>query len=828
MLSKGVVLAFIYCLVSHFSNAQQHLEWKLQHPITKEWIDVGENAVVQEVLFKNGILPDPFADTNEKLYQWIEDYQWTFKSDFTIHLKNVENKKLELNFPSIDTYATVFLNGEELGRSENAFHPYNFSIENLVVEGNNILEVVFTPPVLYWKDSISKNAYQLPAPNDLGEFAVAPYCRKPQYHFGWDWAPRLNTIGFWKPAVISVQDEIKCSGIFYETVAANVDSAILRISINFSNKTKSPLRFNSTLLDDQILVPDKENYSFNFKLENPKFWWPMGLGEPFLYEDIVNIETINGQVIFSDTITFGVRTSQLNQSKDQWGQSFEVVINDYPIFCKGANLIPLEVFPSQVTNEAIFELVENVKKSNMNMIRVWGGGFYPDDYFYELCDKNGIMVWQDLMFACAMYPGDDHFLNNVGSELSYQIPRISKHPSVVLFNGNNEVEVAWRNWGLQETYHLNDENQLEISENYDLLFKQFIPDKIKSITNIPYVHTSPLSNWGKLSDFNFGSQHYWGLWHGNDSIEAIPLKIGRFNSEYGFQSFPEFNCISKITNQNNWYLSNENIKWHQKSYVGNAKIGEHAARLFDNPESFEEFVYLSQLTQAEIVGRSIVAHRLDYPRCMGSLYWQLNDCWPAPTWSGIDYLGNWKALQFRVKSDFEDVTILQHKDKDAFRYCISIANQRELLSAEFQFFIYSLKGKLLKKGKVEIIQQGNGKIDITEKLLIDSDQEILIKFIWKKGVDEIAERSYVQLFNNKKVLNRGDVQLKLIKNKPINKSAELIIKSDHFVSNFWVFSTKEGVHFDRNFIDLLPGKHRIKITYDNVPKLEDFQVMWMQ
>ncbi|NCA21228.1 MAG: glycoside hydrolase family 2 protein, partial [Crocinitomicaceae bacterium] len=258
------------------------------------------------------------------------------------------------------------------------------------------------------------------------------------------------------------------------------------------------------------------------------------------------------------------------------------------------------------------------------MVRVWGGGYYPDEIFFNTCDEKGIMVWEDLMFACAMYPGDKEFLASVETELNHQMPRISAHPSVVLINGNNEVDVAWKNWGFQSQYKLNEADQKVILKAYDDLFKDLAVKVINKWTNTNYIHTSPLSNWGNDDFYNHGSQHYWGVWHGKDPMSDFAKKIGRFNAEYGFQSFPEFSTMNQFSEKSDWSLQSKVMKHHQKSYVGNGMIEKHANLLFGKTKDFEQFVYYSQLTQAYAVSSAVAGHRLDAPRCMGTLYWQLN------------------------------------------------------------------------------------------------------------------------------------------------------------------------------------------------------------
>jgi beta-mannosidase len=452
-------------------------------------------------------------------------------------------------------------------------------------------------------------------------------------------------------------------------------------------------------------------------------------------------------------------------------------------------------------------------------LRVWGGGYYPDNYFYEQCDEKGIMVWQDFMFACAFYKADTLFKQQVSEELKFQIPRISSHPSVVLFNGNNEIEVAWKNWGLQQSYNLSQVAQDQIWKDYQYIFQDFIPKLKNEISSIPYIQTSPLSNWGKLSDFNYGSQHYWGLWHGNDSLKSIEEKIGRFNSEYGFQSFPEYSTLLSFCDTTAWDLDSSSMRSHQKSYVGSQKIEQFSDQLWGKAKDFKAFVYLSQITQAEIIGRSITAHRLDYPRCMGTLYWQFNDCWPAPTWSGIDYFGNWKALQYRVEQEFEQLTVLRQEQKGNVHYYLTVTNGF-LEDVALNYTITDLHGKKLRVGKFKIDSLVQ-KLELNQYINVDVEQPHLIHFSWESQ-NKSGSRDFLENYNQADSLEgKVDVRLKSLNLETNN--AVLIVKNKNFLPYCWIYSNNAKVDFEKNYIHLLPGKHKINIGFIDVPNPEDFK-----
>ena len=815
---KNIICLF-FLLFSLVSFAQQELTWEFYHPIKKEWYSFGTAGSIQDKLMELGELPDPFFGDNEKLYQWIEEHEWKFRSTFYLSEKELSAESLVLNFPNIDTYGEVTINETFLGRTANFFHPYNFEIKEVAKTGNNTVYVTITPPALYHKSRYENESFHYPAPNDPAKIKAAPLTRKPQFQFGWDWSLRMNTIGFSNPVQLIAAGTNSIQHCVVNTLYQSSNSATLLYVLD----TKVPMNggaISSTLFGVHPLNIDSlptNRFQFDFQLENPKLWWPIGFGEPNLYADTLCLLNSKGEVIDQLIIDFGVRTAQLVQTKDEWGTSYEFQVNDVPIFCKGANYIPQSVFPAAVKDLEIENMIDQMIAANFNMVRVWGGGYYPGDVFYKTCDKKGLLVWQDLMFACAMYPGDSEFLNNVETELNYQIPRITAHPSVILINGNNEVDVAWKNWGFQLQYSLSDKSQKVIEKAYKDLFHTLANKVVSTWTSTSYIHTSPLSNWGKDELYNHGSQHYWGVWHGTDPLSNFATKIGRFNAEYGFQSFPEYSTLARFSAKKDWSLSSSVMKHHQKSYVGNGMIEKQSNLLYGQTDDFEEFVYRSQLTQANAVSSAINGHRLDAPRCMGTLYWQLNDCWPAPTWSSIDYYGNWKALHYAVRDDYRQVAILKKTDsKGNVQLFLRSDDPKSNESAvQVVLEVYNLDGLLLSSSTQKIA------IDYMEQISLGTfkQQNQIVKVL----VGNKYERSFLlsqqkSFQGNAKAL----IALKLNDIDTINRTAVIEVDNDKFLADFWLYSKDLGVHLDNNFIHLLPGKHFFTITFESIPLLTDF------
>jgi beta-mannosidase len=476
------------------------------------------------------------------------------------------------------------------------------------------------------------------------------------------------------------------------------------------------------------------------------------------------------------------------------------------------------MFAGAALDSAYVALVPQMQAANFNMVRIWGGGIYAPSAFMEACDRAGIMVWHDFMFACAMYPGDKPFIDNVTKEIKQQIPRLAAHPSLVYFNGNNEVDVAWRNWGFQAQYNLKEKEQQEIESAYVQLFQKTLPLYVNLFTekSIPYIHTSPLSNWGQDDYFNHGTMHYWGVWHGKDPLHDFAKKIGRFNAEYGFQSFPEPSTINRFAPLSEQSLHSSVMKNHQKSYVGNGMIEKHAKTYYGKAKDFQTFIYYSQLTQRKAVSSAIAGHRADAPRCMGTIFWQLNDCWPAPTWSSLDDHNNWKALHYEVQDDYRSIAVLE-QIKDDTHYLVLTSDLPEDTLVTVQMDFYNQKGELTATQRRTYPLQTN-QVQVLSALSEDKQGFI------KVTLDEQYSRLFTYI--EKRAAPKPKINLQIEVLDSDNKVAKLIVQTQEPLVDFWVFSEQQGLHFVENFKTLLPGKHVLEFTYENqLPTLEEMRYL---
>jgi beta-mannosidase len=653
-----ILVAILFsCSKDQIQNQTTELEltWEFRQIGQRDWYPAKVPGVIHTDLLANGLIEDPFWENNEQKLQWIENENWEYKSVLKISNSQLQKDHVELIFEGLDTYAEVFINEQKVLGANNMFRSWTVDIKDYVHVGDNSIRILFTSPLIKNKEKVEKHPYKYPSGCETVDLKVSPFTRKAAYHFGWDWGPRFVTCGIWRPVKIRTWDEAMIKDVNVITKFISEKKAIIEVQLEISSLLKGPTPYqivvNETSFEQSIYLGENLMVQ-EIIVEDPKLWWCNNMGEPNLYDLKVELKKDN-KLLDRKDVKYGIRTIELLNEPDSIGTSFYFKLNGKPVFVKGANYIPQDMFLPRVTNEQYKKLITDVKKANMNMLRVWGGGIYENDIFYDLCDENGIMVWQDFMFAGSLYPENNEFLRNVSLEIVENIFRLRKHPCLAIFCGNNEIEVAWNNWGWQNQYNYTAEDSTRIWNNYVALFQNFIPEKVGEFAPyIPYTSTSPLSNWGKAENFNHSSMHYWGVWHGREPFENFEKNVGRFMVEYGFQSFPSMETIRRFASDTSLYLESACMKSRQKSYIGNGLILDHIKQYYDEPGSFVEFVNLSQEVQAKALQMAIRAHMKKQPHCMGSLFWQLNDCWPGPSWSVIDYYGKHKKAYEVVKKEF--------------------------------------------------------------------------------------------------------------------------------------------------------------------------------
>lgn len=662
-----IVLFMVSCAVPEQRKTSLiQSTWEFSNAKDSVWYPATVPGVIHTDLLANKLIDDPFWGTNELKLQWIEHENWNYKTVFELTNTQITHDHIELVFEGLDTYATVLVNGTEVIVADNMFRTWKADIKEFVVEGDNKLEIMFTSPLNFNKEKVESYLHQLPSGNETVDLKVSPFTRKAAYHFGWDWAPRFVTSGIWKDVKLTTWSNARILDVFVQTDSIIGDNAYLTYEVQIESSSEESMNYWLFMNGEKTSVElnvGLNNIRFPYVVNNPELWWPNGMGEATLHNLHVQLKQ-NGNLIDEVTQPFGIRTVELIHEEDSIGTSFYFKVNGQPVFMKGANYIPQDMFLPRVTDHQYRKLISQVANANMNMLRVWGGGIYEKELFYELCDQNGILVWQDFMFAGSLYPNDLAFINNVEQEIAENILRLRKHPSIALWCGNNEVEVAWENWGWQNQYGYSSADSVEIWDNYRYMFKHLIPNLVSKLNpKVGYVSTSPLSNWGKPENFNNSSMHYWGVWHGREPFENFKTNVGRFMAEYGFQSFPSINTIQTFASDSSFSLTSATIQNRQKSYIGNGLITDHINNWFTTPTSFIDFVEKSQQAQAIGMQIAIQSHRQQSPHCMGTLFWQLNDCWPGPSWSVLDYYGNEKWAYQTVMQNYKSIIAVLEVDR---------------------------------------------------------------------------------------------------------------------------------------------------------------------
>lgn len=791
--------------------------WEFRRVGDSTWYEATVPGTVHTDLYKNVLIEDPFYRSNEKKQQWIDQEDWEYIKVFTPDKSLFSNNHLKLVFDGIDTFGEVFLNGQKIISADNMFRRWTVDISSLIRKGEpNELRVIFHSPIHSLQKIYLQQAYHLPAVNDQAEEKLSVYGRKAPYHFGWDWGPRFVTSGLWKSVSLESWNQLKLADVYYQQIDVDSAHALIEVKTTVISDAKTNARLtvlnkngNQTLLSESIVLQKGRNtFSHQINIANPALWWPNGLGDPnlYLFEAEVNTKKESSTLVKK----VGLRKVELVREADSLGESFFFRVNGIPVFAKGANYIPQDIFLNHVMSTEYDHLIKSAKDANMNMLRVWGGGIYELDYFYDLCDANGIMLWQDFMFACSMYPGDSSFLNNFRQEAMDNISRLRNHASIVLWCGNNEIQDAWFGWGWQNRY--SEEQKKEITDNYTKLFHELIPSILKDLDPLrPYWPSSPVSgtNYGQISNTTSGDFHYWGVWHSRLPFESYAEVIPRFSSEYGFQSFPSLKTIESYTLPADRFIDSEVMRDHQRHPIGNQLILDYMERYYPVPEDFAGFVYMSQVMQGEGIRFGIEALRRSMPRCMGSLYWQLNDCWPVASWSGMDYFGRWKSLHYQAKEAYAPC-LLSFSESDDSLSIFLISDKPENHKGLLKVLLEDFDGKVLFETDNQVSIQGlsSQKVLTLDKKAITglagNQTSVFMKASFTS--EEIGTLTNLHYFKRSNQLDLPKVRI----NFTIDKQADrdyLIISSDKLARQVFVdYRGEAEVRFEPNFFDLMPGE----------------------
>ena len=619
-------------------------------------------------LMAAGIVADPYMGCNEEALQWISDSVWTYST--TIH-RPKGKEHCDLVFEGLDTRAEVRLDGELIGSTDNMFRQWRYSLDSL--NDSALLTVAFYPEPRYDSMQAAALGYAVPDPR--------AFSRTAPYQQGWDWGPKLNTCGIWQPAYLEQWEGIRLGGSTARTIETPKGAMAVVTTRLYSDKPQQ-----ATLRYKALDTPKEGNCrraKCTHQLEEGwntvadtvlrhtayKTWTAVGSEGSSLYR--LEVRATAGRTECADSIPLAFVADRFEIRPDSIGTAYMLTHSGETVWVRGANWIPVHSFPvlDSAQRARYHALLCAAKESGFNMLRVWGGGIYEPDYFYDLCDSLGIAVWQDFDYSCTFYPGDSAFIENARQEAEEQALRLAKHPCIAVWCGNNEVKNGWEDWGWQQQYGYTPAQQQQIEADMERLFgpEGILAQAVRRYSpQTPYAASSPLWGWGHEECCTHGDSHYWGVWWGEMPFEVYREKTGRFMSEYGFQSYPQMSTIAAFCPEEQRFIGSPAMSSHQKHGRGVAIIDQAMERYYGRSSkntTLEEYAYLSQVLQAYGVGMGIEAHRLrSRELCFGTLYWQLNDCWPVASWSSIDYYGNWKALQYRVCDLFAPTAVLSEPD----------------------------------------------------------------------------------------------------------------------------------------------------------------------
>lgn len=708
--------------------------------------------------------------------------------------------------------------------------------------GENRLHLRFRSPLTEVAGLPTKYGFALYAGNDEQAMAVvgdkgpvlSPYTRKAPYHYGWDWGPRFVTAGIWQPVQLEAWDEARIRDFHVVQRSLSDEAAQLGFVVKCDGGAAGQ-QAAATLLIEALgpdgkpvgprleqavtLQPNQQEIRAEMRLDKPQRWFPAGYGAQALYTFTARLMQA-GKPLDAAKRRIGLRTVQVRRERDQYGKSFEFVVNGIPVFAKGANWIPADIFPTRVSNQRYRSLLQAARDCHMNMVRVWGGGIYENDYFYDTCDELGLLVWQDFMFACSFYPGNPEFEDNVRQEATYQVRRLRDHPSLAIWVGNNENEVAWQDWGIPAI--IGAAHQQEVWGSYLRLFNDVLPAVLRAHDpSRLYWPSSPSAHYEDLAGHQRnGDMHYWAVWGGTDPLAAYEKQLPRFMSEYGFQSFPELKSVQQFAVPADYDIASPVLREHQRSQAGNPRLLDYLRRDFREPKDFPAFLYVSQVLQAHAIRLAAEHLRRNRPRVMGSMYWQLDDCWGAASWSSIDYYGRWKALQYYAKRFYADVLLSPHEEGDNVRFYI-VSDRLAAVPARLQVRLLDFNGRvLLQQAQPVQIEPLTSKVylDISrEKLLKGQNAKQVVLSCEVQAADGSPLAASTHYFAAPKEMTLPPPAITSTWKPLTDSTYQLTLQSKTLARDLSLTLTEGDGFFDDNYFDLLPGAPKTVTFRSNGP-----------